>query len=128
MDEYTKIKRHVENLSLNAKSADFIEKVGHSVNSLMPRGEVGIKFIASRLNVSTSKLRRVLHVITGLPPAKYVMYLRLRQSLYLLDRYPKYSISAISAQCGFFDHSHFTHTFIRYFGISPFQYVQKTHK
>ena len=124
MDEYTKIKQHVEELSLNAKSIDFIEKIENSVNVLMPQGEVDIKHIASRLNVSPSKLRRTMHAITGLSPAKYVMYLRLRQSLRLLDKYPRNTISAVSSRCGFFDHSHFTHTFIRYFGISPSQYVQ----
>lgn len=128
MKEYKKIEQHLASLQLDAKKVDFIEKIDHHVKRLIPRGEADIDHLSERLVVSVSKLRRVMRDDLGLSPARYIMFLRLRYSLKMLDGEPKKSISEIAEQCGFFDHSHFTHTFIHYFGLSPTQYRRQKEK
>ena len=128
MNEYTRIKQHLDTLQLDAKNADFIDKVDHAILHLMKGGNADIPNLASEFLMPVSRFRRNVQRCVGLSPAKYVMFVRLQHSLQMLRNYPRSSISDIAYQCGFFDHSHFTHTFDRFFGISPSIYSHQEAK
>lgn len=104
---------------------DFLSELNECVYKLMPRGEAYLDKVAAQLKVSPSKLRRQIQNYTGITPANYLMMLRMGEAIRLLDVYPRYTISTIAMLCGFSDHSHFTHTFTRFFSQSPMQYVQE---
>ncbi|MBQ9285062.1 MAG: AraC family transcriptional regulator [Bacteroidaceae bacterium] len=103
----------------------FVSQVDSTVLDLMAVNQASAVNVAARLCVSISKLRRQLQNATGITPAVYIMLLRMREAVRLLNDYPQDSISSVAQACGFTDHAHFTHTFIRYFGRSPMQYVQE---
>ena len=122
--KYYELQQVLQSTKTSTYGHDFISAVNDSVYKLMPRGAAYLDNVASELKVSQSKLRRRIHNYTGITPA-YIMMLRMGEALRLLNVYPRYNISTIAMLCGFADHSHFTHTFIRFFGQSPMQYVQE---
>ena len=110
---------------MRAYDRAIISAVDSAVATLMTTNQISVDQVATALCVSPSKLRRQIQNATGITPAVYIMFLRLREAVRLLNDYPQNSISAIAAACGFTDHAHFTHAFIRYFGRSPLQYAQE---
>ena len=112
-------------LQLQGYGKEFVMDLDRQVYDLMPRGEANIQAVSAAMCVSVSKLRRLIQNFTGITPAHYILYVRMREALRLLSVYPKHSISTIASLCGFSDHSHFTHVFIRFFDCTPIQYVQQ---
>lgn len=103
----------------------FISKVDEAVATLIQSNQASMENVAAALCVSPSKLRRLVQNATGITPAVYIVFLRLRVAVRMLDDYPQNSISATAHAAGFSDPAHFTHTFTRYFGCSPLQYAQE---
>ena len=128
MNEYTRIKQHLESLHLDEKKADFIGKVNCAVLHLMKGGNADIPNIASYLMMPISRFRRNVQRSVGLSPAKYVMYVRLQYGLQMFANQRRSSISEVAYECGFFDHSHFTHTFVRFFGVTPSVFLSQEGK
>ena len=73
MNEYTRIKQHLESLQLDEKKADFIGKVNYAVLHLMKGGNADIPNIASHLMMPISRFRRNVLRSVGISPAKYVI-------------------------------------------------------
>lgn len=66
------------------------------------------------------KLLRSFRSRFGLTPQAYVTTLRIEHSKKLLIQ--RESIAEVALECGFFDQSHFTGTFLKYVGITPGRY------
>ena len=107
---------------------EFLAAVDRAVSDLMPTNKLAVEHVAAKLCISPSKLRRQLAFYARITPANYLMMLRMRKAVSLLEAYPKYPISDIASSCGFSDHAHFTHAFVRFFGKPPMQYVQEHNK
>ncbi len=111
--------------SLTATDREFLGKLTDLVYSLMGRSETDVETIASHLAMSASVLRRKLTAITGQTPATYIMQIRMSNAKRLLDAHPDWSVSDVATRCGFNDNTHFTHTFKKFYGISPTQYARR---
>lgn len=57
-------------------------------------------------------------------PSQYLTSLRIEQARKMLETTPN-TITSIALTCGFFDHSHFVHTFRREQGITPGEYRRR---
>ncbi len=110
---------------MDSETEEFLSRVEDAVRQLMREGAPTINAIASRLCITPSKFRRDVRSYLDLTPSDYIMLLRLRRALQMLDYYPRYSVAHVAEMCGFFDHAHFTHTFTDYFGLTPTQYIAK---
>ena len=125
MNKYEQLKDKLAQAPMDAEAEAFLAQVDDATRVLMRTGMPTIYKIASNLCITPSKLRREIRRYLDLTPSDYIMLLRLNRALQLLDLYPRYSVAYVSEQCGFFDHAHFTHTFIDYFGLTPTQYIKK---
>jgi AraC-like DNA-binding protein len=123
--KFFELQYRLEARRMTPYSRQFMAQVDDAILRGLPEASVSVETVASEVSVSPSKLRRQLQNATGISPAIYIMFVRLREALHLLEFYPQYSISEIALQCGFSDHSHFTHAFIRFFGCPPLQYIQE---
>jgi AraC family transcriptional regulator len=85
---------------------------------------LSIGLIASRVHCSPGYLSRLFRSATGFSLHDYQQQLRLRASLDLLAD-ARSDLSAIAAYLGYANHSHFTSTFRRQFGITPIQFVRR---
>lgn len=123
MNKYQDTENRLRNLTLGANGEKFVKQLNTVVEMQYMGGSFELQNVAECLHLTQTQLRRYVQAYLGMPPAQYIMYLRLRESLRLFIEDPNISITEISKKCGFFDHSHFTHTFMRYFGMTPRRYV-----
>lgn len=79
--------------------------------------------LAAELGVSHGHLDREFTEIVGLSPRTLARILRLRILLARLDVYAPVPWSALAAELGWFDQSHFIRDFKRHTGVTPSEYV-----
>ncbi len=76
--------------------------------------------LAQIAGVHSRHFTRLFKQTLGITPSMYLLTLRLKKAEKLLtDRDHHLSVSAIAAQCGFFDKSHLSNQFKRYYGLAP---------
>lgn len=83
---------------------------------------INIEDIAKKHRKSTFQIIRAFKTHTGLTPIAYLTLVRLNKSKQLLIQGNTLVDTAIC--CGFFDQSHFTNQFKKYFGVTPKQYCE----
>ena len=75
--------------------------------------------IASQARLHPSHFARSFRQATGRTVGQYVRHRRLVRAQRLLVSRPQVSISMIAAECGFYDHAHLAHCFVRDTGETP---------
>ncbi|MBQ9229857.1 MAG: helix-turn-helix transcriptional regulator [Prevotella sp.] len=124
--QYERLERLLAaNRNLTKADQQFLDAVHRIVLELMPLQCVDIENVSSRLFIHSSKFRRCVVSATGVSPANYLMVLRMRHALEILEYYPNNTISMVATACGFANHSHFTHVFKRMLGCAPQQYLRE---
>lgn len=84
--------------------------------------KINIDRIAKQYNKTSFQLIRAFKAHTGLTPIAYFILIRLNKAKNLLASGNTLIDTAL--ECGFFDQSHFTNSFKKYFGVSPKQYCE----
>ena len=84
--------------------------------------KINIEIMAKKYNKTSFQLIRAFKAHTGLTPNAYLILIRLNKAKKLLAIGNKIIDTAL--ECGFFDQSHFTNYFKKYFGVSPKQYAE----
>lgn len=80
--------------------------------------------IAAVCNLSKSEFCRCFKQITRQTVFEYLMDLRIRKSLQLLDE-EGLSVTEAALNCGFFNSSYYTKVFRRYMGCTPREYLRQ---
>lgn len=80
-----------------------------------------LKEIARAVNLSTTHLRYLFKVETGMTPAQHLKSLRMQEAKGLLET-TFLSVKQIMFQVGINDKSHFARVFRRAYGLSPAEY------
>ena len=79
---------------------------------------MAITELATRVNLSPSRFRALFTAQTGVGPAQYLQWLRLRRARLLLER-TFLSVKEVMSLVGYNDPSHFTRDFRRLHGNTP---------
>jgi len=124
MYEFGEIESHLASQTLSAEGRRFASELQDALFALMAEGDVKLDRVAEQMGMTKISLRRKIQGYFDMQPSRYLMHIRLRESLRLMHRYPEYSIARIAYVCGFYDKVHFTHTFVKQFGMSPTRYIQ----
>ncbi len=82
--------------------------------------KISIENIAKKFQKTPFQVIRAFKAHTGLTPIEYLTLIRLNKSKILLASGNALVDTALD--CGFYDQSHFSNVFKKYFGISPKQY------
>lgn len=98
---------------------DLIEEVKYFF-SVKYFEKINIETLATKRKLNRYQFIRAFKAHTGLTPIAYITLLRLNQSKMLLIK--NIPLVEIALDCGFYDQSHFTNYFKKYFGISPVDY------
>ncbi|MGM8871707.1 helix-turn-helix domain-containing protein [Psychrobacter sp. 2Y5] len=83
--------------------------------------KITIVQLAELANLSVSQLERTFKAVLNMSPLQFVQKLRLEQAIKLLAL-PETSITQISLNCGYSDHSAFSRQFKQFTGMSPTQF------
>jgi AraC-like DNA-binding protein len=83
----------------------------------------GVEQMAKELGMSRTSMHRKIKTITGFPPSELIRNIRLRKAAHLLLHQAD-SVSQIGFKVGFEDHSYFSKSFKKQFGVTPSEYLQ----
>jgi len=81
-------------------------------------GELQSSALAKEAGVSVRQLERRFKIVFSKSPREYIIEKRLEEARRRLLK-SRDKITTIAMECGFFDHSHFTNAYRRYFGLTP---------
>lgn len=83
--------------------------------------EVKLAELAKVASISVHHFGKQFKQSTGMPPHRYVMKCRIERARKLLSN-QQLTIAEVGQQLGFYDQSHFTHTFRKHTTLTPRQY------
>jgi len=83
----------------------------------------GVEQMAKEMGMSRTSMHRKIKTITGFPPSELIRNIRLRKAAHLLLHQAD-SVSQIGFKVGFEDHSYFSKSFKKQFGVTPSEYLQ----
>jgi AraC-like DNA-binding protein len=81
----------------------------------------GVEKMAKEMGMSRTNMHRKIKAITGFPPSELIRSIRLRRAAVLLLNQAD-TVSQISLMVGFEDHSYFSKSFKKQFGVPPSEY------
>lgn len=114
----------LERLADAEKKKFRINKVADILTSIkMNPDENNISDIASRHNITTRYLHKLIYQHTGLSPKSFNKINRFQLSLALLAKKDQ-SLTSVAYDCGYFDQSHFIRDFRSFTGITPSEYLE----
>ena len=85
--------------------------------------KINIAQLADLANLSVSQLERTFKAVLNMSPLQFVQKLRLEYAVKLLASH-EVSVTQISLNCGYSDHSAFSRQFKQFTGLSPSQFRQ----
>jgi len=100
-----------------------LKKAIEVVENNMSNHLFGVDQMAKEIGMSRTNLHRKVKAITGLGPSYLIRNIRLRKAAELLLHQAD-SVSQISFKVGFEDHSYFSKSFKKQFGVPPSEYLQ----
>lgn len=105
----------------NTADEKFIDKALHVVKEHIADADFSVEDFAREMCVSRSLLHKKLTAITGLSANEFILSLRMKKALALLNSNSK-SISEIAYLVGFNDPKYFSKCFKKFYGRSPSEY------
>jgi len=79
---------------------------------------LSVRQLARLSALSESQFERRFRKVMGSSPREYLIRVRVRSACRLLEQ-TNWTIARTALECGFYDHSHFSHAFRRQMGLSP---------
>ncbi|MGC4022618.1 MAG: helix-turn-helix domain-containing protein [Cyclobacteriaceae bacterium] len=100
-----------------------LRKAIEIVESNMGNSLFGVEELAKELGMSRTNMHRKIKAITGFAPSELIRSIRLRKAAALLLSKAD-SVSQIGFIVGFEDHSYFTKSFKKEYGVTPSEYAE----
>lgn len=87
------------------------------------KGQMPLKTLSKKTNISQRHLSRLFNSFLGLPPKEFSRITRFLSSLDNIKKYPSYSLTQIAYESGYFDQAHFIHDCKTFSGLTPKELV-----
>ncbi|MFN5493359.1 MAG: AraC family transcriptional regulator [Bacteroidota bacterium] len=87
------------------------------------RDKMTLDQLSKKFAIDKFRLLRYFRSLAGLTPQEYLTALRIEHAKKLL--YGNFPLVEVSFESGFYDQSHFNHTFLKYVGMSPGNYRKR---
>jgi len=116
---------NTEQLALNEYDQKLLNKAIQIVETNFSNQEFDIQMLAQEICMGRSSLFKKLKGLTGQTPKDFIMNIRLKKGLELLNQRADLSVADIAVMVGFSDTSYFIRLFKQSFGVTPHQYRKK---
>jgi AraC-like DNA-binding protein len=90
-------------------------------------GLLPVSKLTADTGLSQRHLSRKFQQCIGLSPKEYLRVCRFLQSLHHLKKYPKFSLTEIAYESGYYDQAHFNHDYKSYTGHTPGEVALSQH-
>ena len=120
-EKYKGVLQHGLQSSISSSDQKLFKKVIDVIEDNMRDTLFNVDKMAKELGMSRTNLHRKIKVLTGFPPSELIRNIRLRKAAELLLNKAD-TISQISVAVGFEDHSYFSKSFKKQFGVPPSEY------
>ncbi|MFV0365610.1 MAG: two-component regulator propeller domain-containing protein [Mangrovibacterium sp.] len=114
-------------LNLNSQDDLLLQKIDNYINENLSDSNLNVDTIAHEMGMSRVHLYRKLKEITNLSASDYVKNIRMKYAAEIL-RSKKIPISEIAYKLGYSSPSYFSKSFKTFYGISPKEFIQNSHK
>jgi AraC-like DNA-binding protein len=122
-EKYKDVLAAVDAKTIESSDQRLLKKIIEVVESNLGDPLFGVEQMAKEMGMSRTNMHRKIKAITGFPPSELIRNIRLRKAAALLLGKAD-SVSQISFIVGFEDHSYFSKSFKKQFGVTPSEYVQ----
>jgi len=109
--------------SMDSQDQSLLKKAIKIVEEKIGDSEFTVETMAKEIGMSRTNLHRKLKAITGFPPSELIRSIRLRKAAALLLNQTE-TVSQIGYIVGFEDHSYFSKSFKKQFGVPPSEYLR----
>lgn len=109
--------------SMDSQEQSLLKKAIKIVEDNIGNSEFNVETLAREIGMSRTNLHRKMKAITGFPPSELIRNIRLRKAAALLLNQSE-SVSQIGYIVGFEDHSYFSKSFKKQFGVPPSEYLR----
>jgi AraC-like DNA-binding protein/tetratricopeptide (TPR) repeat protein len=107
----------------DSQEQSLLKKAIKIVEDNIGNSEFNVETLAKEIGMSRTNLHRRMKAITGFPPSELIRNIRLRKAAALLLNQSE-SVSQIGYIVGFEDHSYFSKSFKKQFGVPPSEYLR----
>lgn len=118
--QQTEVDPHL--IATNSIDQQLLEKATAIVEKHIENVDFDINVFASEMWLSRTNLFNKLKGVTGQTPNDFIVNIRLKKSIYLLNNNHELSIADIAVQVGFSSTSYYIKKFHKLFGVTPAQY------
>jgi len=108
----------------NKTEKDFIEKLTNLIENNLSRSELDADYVASEMRLSKPSLYRKLKGSIQMGLCDYVLLCRLKKAAKLLSE-NEMRINEIAYEVGFSSPSYFSNRFLKQFGMTPSEFIEK---
>lgn len=111
-----------EEIKLSPIDQKFMDKLYAYINEDLSNPELNVNSLGTNLGYSRSNFYRKVKTLTGQTPNDFLRIYRLNKAGELIQQ-REYSLSEVGERVGFINHSHFSTSFKKHFGVSPKDYL-----
>ena len=104
------------------KEEAFLQEAKKLINEGFASGDISVRGIAAKMNISSQTFRRRLLAANGSTPKDYILAIQMERAASLLLNEREMSVQEVGRRCAFDDASSFAHCFKRYYDCTPSEY------
>jgi AraC-like DNA-binding protein len=133
IEKYNELSKRYDRLftgthhDIESQDQRLFKKVQAIVENNLSNPLFGVEELAKEIGMSRTNLHRKIKSISSLSPSEFIRNMRLKKASILLLSQSN-SVSQVSFSVGFEDHSYFSKTFKKHYGVSPSEYFQREMK
>jgi AraC-like DNA-binding protein len=110
---------------IESQDQRLLKKAIGVVEDNMSDPSFNVEKMAREMGMSRANMHRKIKAVTGFSPSELIRTIRLRKAAPMILNQVN-SVSQISIAVGFEDHSYFSKSFKKQFGVPPSEYAQST--
>jgi signal transduction histidine kinase/DNA-binding response OmpR family regulator len=121
------LEEQVDQIKMKSPDEQLLERVMKVINKNIGNSDLSVDAIAEEVGLSRVHLHRKMKELTGQTPHDFIRNIRLKQAANLLASH-NMNITEVMYACGFNNAASFSTIFKKFYGMSPRDYMNETHR